>query len=67
MNGSVLLDTNILIAFFAQDSAVLQNLQAADAFFIPSIVLGELYFGAMKSSQQTDNLKRIDDLPTTAW
>ena len=67
MNGSVLLDTNILIAFFAQDLAVLQNLQAADAFFIPSIVLGELYFGAMKSSQQTDNLKRIDDLPTTAW
>lgn len=65
MSGRVLLDTNIVIAFFAQEAVVLQNMQAVDLFLIPSIVLGELYFGAKKSSKVEHNLKRIDELITT--
>lgn len=42
----------------------MQNLRAVDKFFVPSIVLGELYFGARKSSRSAQNLKRIDELAT---
>ncbi len=45
-----LLDTNIVIALFAQEAAVLQQLSRALEVFVPSIVLGELYYGAEKSS-----------------
>ena len=62
MSGRLLLDTNIVIAFFAQESDILDRMQAAEAFFIPSIVLGELYFGARKSGRPTQNLKQIDEL-----
>lgn len=65
MSGRVLLDTNIVIAFFAQEPIVLQNMQAVDQFLIPSVVLGELYFGARKSGKVAHNLKRIDELATT--
>ena len=48
MNGSYLLDTNIVIALFAQDANVLKKLSVTSQIFIPSIVLGELYYGANK-------------------
>jgi tRNA(fMet)-specific endonuclease VapC len=62
MNGNVLLDTNIVIAFFAQEPDVLREMQAVSQFFIPTIVLGELYFGAEKSNRAPQNIKRIDEL-----
>jgi tRNA(fMet)-specific endonuclease VapC len=65
MNGRVLLDTNIVIAFFAQEPVVLQTMQAVEKFFIPTVVLGELYFGARKSGRPAQNLKRIDELAAT--
>ena len=61
MAGDVLLDTNIVIAFFASDPPVLAHLQQS-SFFIPAIVLGELYAGARKSIRVADNLARIDAL-----
>ncbi len=57
-----LLDTNIIIAFFAQEVAVLQQLNQALEVFIPSIVLGELYYGAEKSANAAANVRRIDEL-----
>ena len=45
MNGEVLLDTNIVIALFARDAAVQAALQQAAGVFVPSIVIGELYYG----------------------
>ncbi|WP_242020125.1 hypothetical protein [Trichocoleus sp. FACHB-40] len=44
MNGRFLLDTNIVIALFAQDTSVQQHIVEAEAVFVASIVLGELYF-----------------------
>ena len=61
MSGRNLLDTNIVIALFAQDSAVVEHLDEAEEVFIPSIVLGELYFGARKSGRVKENLARIDE------
>jgi len=61
MSGRNLLDTNIVIALFAQDPAVVEHLDKAEEVFIPSIVLGELYFGARKSGRVKENLARIDE------
>jgi len=60
MNGKHLLDTNIVIALFANDSAVKENLAKADEVFVSSIAVGELCFGARKSARVEENLKRID-------
>ena len=61
MNGKFLLDTNIVIAFFAEDSAVKNHLEKADEIFLPSIVLGELYFGARKSHHTEKNVEKIEE------
>ena len=45
MNGSVLVDTNIIIAIFAKDPEVLHRVEAADELFVPVIALGELHHG----------------------
>ena len=62
MSGSVLLDTNILIGILAKDEAILSRLVETEAVFLPSIALGELYFGAFKSAHPDDNAERIDRL-----
>jgi tRNA(fMet)-specific endonuclease VapC len=61
MNGRYLLDTNIVIAFFANESVVIQRLTEAQEVFVSSIVLGELYYGARHSFQVAENLARIDE------
>lgn len=60
MNGSYLLDTNIVIGLFAGDTKILAQLSTSSRIFIPSIVLGELYFGAAKSAHSKANSTRID-------
>jgi tRNA(fMet)-specific endonuclease VapC len=60
VNGNFLLDTNIVIAIFAKDPAAHQQLSDANEVFVPSIVLGELYYGARKSSRVESNLKKVN-------
>jgi tRNA(fMet)-specific endonuclease VapC len=62
VSGSYLLDTNIVIAFFSGEPAVIDQFDQADEILLPSIVLGELVFGARKSSRAAENLARIEDL-----
>jgi tRNA(fMet)-specific endonuclease VapC len=59
--GRFLLDTNIVIALFAREAAVQQRLAEASKVFVPSIVLGELYYGARKSTRVAENLARLDE------
>lgn len=66
MSGRFLLDTNVVIALFAGDAAVQQHLEQAEEVFVPSIVLGELYFGARKSGRVKENLARIDEFATNS-
>ena len=60
MNGRFLLDTNIVIALFAKEVGVQQRLAAASEVFVPSVVLGELYYGARKSVRVEANIARVD-------
>lgn len=62
MNGRFALDTNIIVARFASDGNVVARSGEASAIFVPSIVLGELYFGAQKSGRVEANMRRVDDL-----
>ena len=66
MTGRYLLDTSSAIALFAGDPGALDHLADAEAVFVPSIVLGELYYGARKSNQPEANLARIDDFAANA-
>lgn len=59
--GRFLLDTNIVIALFAEDAVVKQRLIEANEVFVPSIVIGELYYGARKSARVRENVTRIDE------
>jgi len=61
VNGRFLLDTNIVIALIAKDSSVERGLASAEKVYVPSLVLGELYFGARASAQKDRNLARIDE------
>lgn len=60
MSGSILLDTNIVIALFAQDQNVIQELNKAEKVFVASIVMGELYYGAYNSNKADENIKHLD-------
>ena len=65
MSGRYLLDTNIIVALFANDFAVLTAANQAKEVFIPSIAIGELYYGAYKSQKQHINITRINTFVET--
>lgn len=62
LTGKILLDTNIVIALFAGENIVQQRLAEGRAVFIPTTVLGELYYGAYKSTNAAKNLSTIEEL-----
>ena len=66
MSGKVLLDTNIVIALFADEASVKDNLSETDEVFIPNVVIGELFYGAHKSARAKENLARIEDLASSS-
>ena len=55
MSGKYLLDTNIVIALFAEDPSVQKHIARAGEIFIPAVVIGELFFGAFKSGRPIEN------------
>ncbi len=59
LNSRVLLDTNIVIALFAGDAGVVAAIRVAAAVFVPTVVLGELYYGARKSARSAENVAKI--------
>ncbi len=59
MNGRYLLDTNIVIAFLTGEEAVVQCVDATDEFYVSSVVLGELFYGAFNSTNRDKNISRI--------
>ncbi|MBI5822402.1 MAG: type II toxin-antitoxin system VapC family toxin [Chloroflexi bacterium] len=65
MSGKYLLDTNIVIALFANDASVMESLAKAEEVFIPSVVIGELFYGAHKSARTKDNLVRVDEFASS--
>ena len=61
MSGRYLLDTNIIIALFAEEVSVKTRLAQAAEVFVSSVAIGELCFGARKSGRVQENLARIDE------
>jgi tRNA(fMet)-specific endonuclease VapC len=62
MPGEILVDTNVVIAVFKDEPAVLNRLRAAAEVYLSSVSVGELMFGALKSTNQARNLARIEEL-----
>ena len=65
MNGRFAFDTNIIIALWSDEPSVKRRFGEAEETFIPSIVLGELYIGAVKSFRSKVNLSRVDEFAVT--
>lgn len=61
-SGRYLLDTNIVIAIFADEVMVQERRRSVDKVFLPSPAIGELYFGARKSDRSTENLVKINEI-----
>jgi len=61
MNGRYLLDTNIVIPLLADDSWIKGKIRESAEVFISVIVIGELLYGAQKSSRRTENTAKIDE------
>ena len=60
MSGNYLLDTNIVSAMLDADPAVTSRNVAGTVFYLPSRVVGELYFGAENSGRPAENVRRLE-------
>jgi len=60
MNERFLLDTNAAIAYMSQEASLVKLIENADAVFVPSIVLGELFYGAEKSGRVEANRVEVE-------
>lgn len=59
--SGLLLDTNIVVAILKREEVVLVKLEEVlGSLFVSVIALGELRFGARKSSRVEENLQRVE-------
>ena len=47
--GSVLLDTNVIVAHLRNDPDLTARLRDTPAIYVPWVVLGELHYGALRA------------------
>ena len=66
MAGSVLLDTNVVVAYFRGDKALQPHFAGLTSMYLPWVVLGELHFGAQRAQRRQEQLAYIHDLLTYA-
>jgi tRNA(fMet)-specific endonuclease VapC len=59
MSGNCLLDTNIIIALMDGDRKVRLQTKSR-SLYIPVIVIGELYYGAISSNRPQVSQKKLD-------
>ena len=59
--GSVLLDTNVVVAHLRNDPDVTARLRSAPAIYIPWVVLGELHYGALRAQRREAQTALIRD------
>ncbi len=62
MSGRFLLDTNAAISYGAKEMSIVKIIDDADEVFIPSIVLGELFYGAENSGRVEANRREVETL-----
>ncbi|WP_201568278.1 MULTISPECIES: type II toxin-antitoxin system VapC family toxin [unclassified Imperialibacter] len=61
VSGRFLVDTNVVVDFFKGDQTIRMKL-AEGEIFLPSIVIGELYFGAYASGVVANKKKRLKQI-----
>lgn len=61
MGGKCIVDTNVIAKLLRSDERSDELFEQADEIFIPSIVAGELYYGAHNSTRVQENLKLFSD------
>jgi tRNA(fMet)-specific endonuclease VapC len=61
MAGKTLLDTNIVIALLERHRDITNTIAEYDEAFVSEVVLGELFFGAFRSTRVQANLIRIEE------
>ena len=66
MAGSVLVDTNVVVAYFRGDQALQPRFAGLTPVYLPWVVLGELHFGAQRAQRRQEQLAYIRDLLTYA-
>jgi tRNA(fMet)-specific endonuclease VapC len=59
--GSIMLDTNVIIAHFRRDSSVTTHLQTASTIYLPWVALGELQYGALRAERREAQLALISE------
>lgn len=65
MSGNYVLDSNIVIDIFRGKQKTIQKISGINKFYIPVIVLGELYFGAHKANQTVLRIQQIQNFELT--
>jgi tRNA(fMet)-specific endonuclease VapC len=60
VNGSILPDSNAVIALLAGNSGLTARLNAVPRVLLAATVLGELRYGALNSSRVDENLANLD-------
>jgi tRNA(fMet)-specific endonuclease VapC len=60
--GDYAVDTSVLILELRGDAAIHGRLVGAERLYIPSVVLGELYMGALSSANPTAAVAQVDAL-----
>jgi tRNA(fMet)-specific endonuclease VapC len=66
MAGSVLVDTNVVVAYFRGEKALHPRFAGITPVYLPWVVLGELYFGAQRAQRRQEQRAYIHDLLTYA-
>jgi tRNA(fMet)-specific endonuclease VapC len=62
MAGKLLADTSVIIDMFAGDEVAQRLMATAEKVRVPSIALGELFYGAQRSGREAE-LKRVTRSP----
>lgn len=57
--GSVLLDTSVVINHFRGDPRITEALEGAAAIYLPTVALGELYYGAFRSAHREKHFEQV--------
>lgn len=61
MAGEYLLDTNIVVDLFNNEKKVLDWISGITEVYIPNVVIGELYYGFLKSARKKDNINDLEE------
>lgn len=57
--GRLIADTNAVIAYWGGNQSVIIIIENAEALYLPVVVLGELLYGALNSSQPDHNRELV--------